>query len=249
MKSNGNKSPSGHTIRERAEQALRKGAPLPDHPQSDADARALLHELQVHQIELHLQNEELVRAQAEAQQAADKYAELFDFGPVGYFILCPLGVIRKLNFAGAALLGSDRQRLTGQPFESFVAPDSRAAFREFWQSVRPGEGRRSCDVRLLRQGRGPCDVLVEATAVESGPGERQAYRLAATDITARKLAEEELRQRLEELRVVNDGLAQFNSVGVDRELRMIELKQEVNALCAAAGQSPRYDLDFGDEPA
>jgi PAS domain S-box-containing protein len=166
---------------------------------TEADTQRLVHELQVHQIELEMQNEELKRARTDAEQAADKYAELFDFAPVGYFVLYPLGVVREVNLRGAALLGLDRRRVTGQPFEPYVAPEFRAQFAEFWSSVRPGESQRSCEVRLLRHGHGPCDVLVEATVVEVGPGERQGYRLAVTDITERKRAEEKLRQFSAEL--------------------------------------------------
>jgi len=67
--------------------------------------------------------------------------------------------------------------------------------------------------------------------------------LNSRDITERKRVEQELRQRLDELKVANEKLAGFNRVAVGRELRMVELKQEVNALCVAAGQPPRYPVE------
>ena len=215
-------SPEARALRQQAEQKLREQPSLTEQRLGDTDARALVHELQVHQIELEMQNEELLRIQAEAQQAADKYTELFDFAPVGYFILYPLGVVREVNLAGAALLGLDRQRVTGQPFEPSVAPDSRAAFAEFIGSLRPGEGRRSCETRLLRHGHGPFDVLVEATVVESGPGERQGYRLAVTEITKRKQAEAEvetLRQHLEQV-------FQERTAEVGQALKLVEAERK-----------------------
>ena len=72
--------------------------------------------------------------------------------------------------------------------------------------------------------------------------------LALSNITARKQAEAEILRRAEELKTVNEELERFNRAMVDREIRMIELKKQVNELCAQAGQPPRYPLDFEKEP-
>ncbi|MBI5388432.1 MAG: PAS domain S-box protein [Verrucomicrobia bacterium] len=264
-------SPDARALRQQAEETLRERQSPPKLPLNDPDTRALVHELQVHQIELEMQNEELQRAHLEARQAADKYAELFDFAPVGYFVLDLGGFIREVSLAGAALLGLERQRVLHQPFDPYVVPDSRGQFAVFWRHLRPDEGRCSCETRLLKHGHGPCDVLVEATVVEDGPG--YGCRLTVTDITARKQAERELerhrdhleelvqartaelqreiagrKQAEEQLRARNAELTEFNELMVDRELRMIELKKEVNALCAAAGQPEPYIIEL-DNPA
>jgi len=68
------------------------------------------------------------------------------------------------------------------------------------------------------------------------------------DITGRKRAEEEIRQRAAAMQVANEELMLFNRVAVDRELRMIELKQEINTLCARLGEPPRHDIAFESEP-
>ena len=67
------------------------------------------------------------------------------------------------------------------------------------------------------------------------------------EIAVRKAAEEEVRRRVEELRVSNEELEDFNSVAVGRELRMVELKREVNELSVQMGKPPRYELDFVDD--
>ena len=258
MKKASTRAPDSRALRQRAEQRLRQRPTLADWPLSEADARAVVHELQVHQIELEMQNEELHRAQAEAEQAADKYTGLFDFAPVGYFVLDPHGVIREVNLAGAALLGLDRRRVTGQPFNQHVAPDGRAEFTAFCRRVCPGEGRCSCETRLLRPGHEAIDVLVEGTATEGESGEGHGCRLAVTDITGRKRAEEKLRQfnaelerrvaeRTGELRARNEELTRFNRGMVGRELRMVDLKREINELCRQTGQPPRYPLDSEHE--
>jgi PAS domain S-box-containing protein len=186
-------TPEAHTLRRRAEKKFLEQQRVAERPPSETDARALVYELQVHQIELEMQNEELQRAQIQAQQVADKYAELFDFAPVGYFVLDPHGLIRQANLAGASLLGLDRQRVVGQSFEQFVASDSRVEFSAFCGNVRMGEGQRSCELRLLHHGHGPCDVLVKGTAAEGESVQDQGCLLALMDLSERKRAEEVLR--------------------------------------------------------
>jgi PAS domain-containing protein len=91
-------------LRQRAEEAKR-GLPVDLDTLSPDAIQTLLHELQVHQIELELQNEELCRVQDELQAAHRKYTQLYDFAPVGYFTLNQAGVIEDVNLAGAVLLG------------------------------------------------------------------------------------------------------------------------------------------------
>jgi PAS domain S-box-containing protein len=152
--------------------------------------RALLHELQVHQIELEMQNEALVKAQAVAREAADNYTELFDFAPVAYFVLDADGVVCDLNLAAATLLGRDRGRVSSQRFERFLRPDQRPEYAAFCDKLRAGGTQNSCELTLLKPDGGFCDVLVEGTVVEKGgsagaPG----WRLAVMDITERRAAE------------------------------------------------------------
>jgi predicted RNase H-like nuclease (RuvC/YqgF family) len=72
---------------------------------------------------------------------------------------------------------------------------------------------------------------------------KQANTSLLSEIAERKKAEEELRQKMEELRASNDELEQFNRASVGRELRMIELKQEINELCRRLGEPPRHAMD------
>ena len=80
-----------------------------------ADARRMLHELQVHQIELELQNEELKQAKAEVDAGLEKYTDLYDFAPVGYFSLGEQGLVLDVNMTGASLLGLARSGITVAP--------------------------------------------------------------------------------------------------------------------------------------
>ena len=181
----------GSALRQRAEQEVRQKPRAPD-PEalSEAEARRLVHELEVHQIELEMQNQELIQAQASAAEAADQATDLFDFAPVSYFVLDPHGAIRKLNLAGAALLGLERSRAVGRVFGLHVAPDSQAAFNRFRQSLSGAEGRRTCELRLLQPKGGFRDVVVEG----AGPGEDKGFRLTVTDVTETQRAQAALQE-------------------------------------------------------
>src|SRR5262249_3469979 len=95
---------------------------------SDPEARRLVHELEVHQMELELQNEELRVARHETEAGLERYTELFDFAPIGHATVEVDYTIREINHAGARLLGKDRSRLLGTSFKNFVDLVDQSAF-------------------------------------------------------------------------------------------------------------------------
>jgi hypothetical protein len=97
-------------------------------PLMEAYTLRLIKELQIHQIELEMQNEELVQAREATEAALRQYTELYDFAPVGYFTLAGDGTISKANLYGAGLLGVDRGKLIHRRFDGFVADPSRKTF-------------------------------------------------------------------------------------------------------------------------
>jgi PAS domain S-box-containing protein len=186
--------PDARVLRQRAEQKLRERQALAKLPPGEIDARALVHELEVHQIELEMQNEELRHAEAQAQEALDKYADLFDFAPLGYFHLTQDGVIREANLAGAALLGLDRSRVVSGRFAAWVAPACLRTFASFRKAVLASETRQTCEIQLLCQGRGALDAQLEGLAPPAQAGLEKTWRLAVLDVWARKQAEAALRK-------------------------------------------------------
>lgn len=101
----------------------------------------LMHELLVHKIELEMQNEELRRAHAVMEEARDRYADLYEFAPVGYITLNRKGMINEINLTGAALLGVDRTKLINQRFSMFIAqPDKDRWHREFMNLIEHAKG-------------------------------------------------------------------------------------------------------------
>ena len=158
---------------------------------SPVDVRALLHELQVHQIELEMQNGELLHTQTAVQEISDKYRDLFDFAPIGYFCLDARGRILDVNLAGAAILGLDRNAVIQKRFAQFLAVECRPAFSRFSDRVLATETKQTCEVRLPRE-RQHVDAMVEGIAAEDHLGQMRLVRAAVIDITARKQAEEKL---------------------------------------------------------
>lgn len=230
-------------LRRRAEARFKIKTPELPPVRSNAEMQRLVHELEVHQIELEMQNEELSRARAEGEKALDNYTDLYDFAPVSYLTLDHEGAIRAANLTAAGLLKVERSRLLGRRFGLFVAEESRLALSVFLEKVFASQGKQSCEVTLTSEGDSPFFAQIEAIALGSG----QECRMAVIDISTRRSVEEHIQRYNEELQTINDELTRFNNASVERELRMIELKQEINELCAQSGQPSRYPLDFEKE--
>ncbi len=88
---------------------------------SSADIEKLVHELQIHQIELQIQNDELRRIEQELTESREKYSDLYDFAPVGYVTCDSQGKILEVNLTACSLLGVERHKLLHKPFHPFVA--------------------------------------------------------------------------------------------------------------------------------
>lgn len=171
----------GQPLQGRAEALWRQ---RPRESRSDVDAHRLLQELEIHRIELELQNEELRLARAEAEAALASYADLYDFAPIAYFTLDPAGTILRANFAGARLLGAERGRLAGQRFGLRVDIPDRPAFADFLARAFADPGTAACEVALIPRDAGP--ILIHLEASRDGPG--RECRVVAEDITARERA-------------------------------------------------------------
>jgi PAS domain S-box-containing protein len=213
-------------LRRRAEAALRAGAaelPL----RSDHETRRLLHELEVHQIELELQNQELREAREETEALLVQYQELYDFAPVGYFTLKPDGTIKASNLAGASLLGLERSRLVGRNFLPFVTPEDRPAFASFLAKVIAGMGKEEVELGLAPLQEGNPLLYVKVEAVTDSAGRR--CRVAVIDITKRKQAEEDLERYREHLEwLVGERTRSLEVEITERRRTELEVK-ELNA--------------------
>ncbi|MGA7965374.1 MAG: PAS domain-containing protein, partial [Gammaproteobacteria bacterium] len=170
---------------------------LEGQPDSD-EIRRLLLDLQVHRIELELQNRELREAQRELEQARDRYADLYDFAPVGYITLERTGKIVEINLTGATILGRERARIVGMPLSTFLPPVELPRLFEHLKSVFRESGKSTTQLRLQPREGDPLDVVLESIAVDSADG-GGFCRTAIVDITKRKQAEDALRRAYDEL--------------------------------------------------
>ena len=124
-------------------------------PTTDWDKARLVHELQVHQIELEMHNEELRHAYEEADYLREHYADIYDFAPVAYFTLDPLGVILDVNLAGAVLLGIKGSQKNRHRFAAFVRADHVDAFNHFVDDVLHTNRKMVCETVLAANSQRP----------------------------------------------------------------------------------------------
>lgn len=168
---------------------------------SDGPLR-LLHELEVHQIELQLQNAELEAARAENEAALEKVTDLYDFAPVGYFSVDEAGVIHEANLTGATMLGVPRSRLLHQQLQSFVAPAGRPAMIAFLRAVFASAGKQVCEALLLSASGQSFWADLQASSATLPQGTPRWCRLTIADVSALKRGEEAQR-RVESLAAAN----------------------------------------------
>lgn len=172
---------SAEELRRRAEERLRAMQQSEDPARSAVDGARLLHELQVHQIELEMQNEALQQARDDMETLLNGYIELYDDAPIGYLTLDRLGNIRQMNLPAARMLGIDRER-KGQPrLALFVAPDDRTTLSDFIEHVFTHGTAPASEITIMGEGAPPVRVRIEGSL--STDGER--CRLVVVDLTTR----------------------------------------------------------------
>ena len=158
-----------------------------------------MHELQVHQEELEAQNEELRETQQLLEASRDRYADLYDFAPIGYTTLDEKGHICEINLTGATILGRERSRLLGTLFSVAVARDDLSLFHGHLRQCQQSRSPVTTELTLAVRERDPIPVQLHSVPILDLVGPTTTYRTAITDITERKQAEKILRLAHDEL--------------------------------------------------
>jgi PAS domain S-box-containing protein len=181
--------------------------------------KELVHELRVHQIELQMQNEELKKAQLALEVSRNKYLDLYDFAPVGFFTFTRGGRIAEVNLTGAALLGAERQELLNRGFGHFVAPENLEQWERHLVSMYKSEEKQSCDLALKREDGATFHARLDSIRLalptaRLPDGQEQAgvsggtpvVRTTVSDITDRKRMDENIRLLATVVRNSNDAV-------------------------------------------
>ncbi|WP_412851741.1 putative bifunctional diguanylate cyclase/phosphodiesterase [Ectothiorhodospira shaposhnikovii] len=167
-------------LRRRAEEKLRERVSDAADPAAESNALALLHELQVHQLELEMQNETLQQARIEAEAARDLFTQLYDHAPMAYFNLDSLGILHRTNLAGARLLGTTRSELAGRHLTGFVNEEDRPRLADLIYKVFAGQASEHAELPVTTLTGISRILRVEACAGQVGS---DLCLLAAVDIT------------------------------------------------------------------
>ena len=187
----------GHALRERAEDIARLQPPLaPAHLQSLSPdvMRLTLHELQVHQIELEMQNEELQTAQGRLDKARARYFDLYDLAPVGYCTVSEQGLITEANLATATLLGVSRSYIVGQPISRFITRAHQDRFYTHRRQVMSTGDAHACELQLIKSDSQPLWVTMTTTTALEDNG-AWVLRVVLNDISASKKMDQLLQDK------------------------------------------------------
>lgn len=180
---------SGSDLRRRAKAQL-ESRPR-GHAEKDSQDQKLMFELEVHQEELKIQNEELRRAQEETAELLKRYTDLYEFAPVGYFTVDADSTVVQANRRAAEMLGRGKNGLSEKHFGLFVVPEDLPAFEDVQARALESEVQQSCELRMTAA-EGIIHAQLHARRVDRT--DPPLLQIAVSDITARKEAERALRE-------------------------------------------------------
>ncbi len=197
-----NKKSEAVILRLKAKELLKNKPASPRSKLSECEIKKRIHELEVTQIELELQNEELIREKKETELAIKKYSELYDFAPSGHFTLTEEGEIIELNLCGAQMLGKERPRLKNSLFGFFVSNDTKPIFNHFLKKVFESKIQQTCDVNISINDSLQMNAHLTGIVAENG----HECLVNVVDLT--KLKQEETK-RVQLLHILNSSLKEI----------------------------------------
>jgi signal transduction histidine kinase len=189
MKNENPKNKAGN-LRNSAENIVKKKSLKSNMNLSETEMLKLIYELEVHQVELELQNEELKLAQAAANSYAEKYHELYDFAPIGYLTLSQDGTISEINLFASQMLNKDRLHLKNSIMGFFISDDTKPAFNHFLRKIYTSGIKQTCEITLSIENKPR--LVVRMTGIISN--DPNLCLVTLLDITDQKRAEDELRK-------------------------------------------------------
>ncbi len=224
-------------LRQKAEELHKMKQSETKTPLAEDEVLRLMQELEIHQIELELQNEELMLAKSASHDIALKYTRFFDLAPIGYFALSYEGTIIEVNLCGANMFGKERLLLVSARFGFFVSDNTKHIFNLFLGQIFSSKAFETCEVTLSMNGNLPVYIQLTGIANENG----MHCLVTAVDITERKLAEQALlfanielafqnkekAKRADELLIANKELAFQNEEKAKRADELLIANKEL----------------------
>lgn len=199
------------TLRQRAEEQFKEKHSKETPYLNETDTNKFIRELEIHEIELNMQNEELFLANEKSEATAIKYTARYDFAPMGYFTLEKDGTILELNNSGSLLLARDPESLLNSNFKLFITEETRESFNSFLQRIISHESKETCEVQFLENEKPSRHIHLEGIGYQK----EKKYLITAIDITEQKEAAEKIRHYTEELERVNAAKDKFFSIIAD----------------------------------
>ncbi len=225
-------------LRKEAESRL-KSFPSLREESSDEDVKKLLHELRVYQIELEMQNQELRDSQIKLEESRDQYSDLFEFAPVGYFILDKNGIILNCNLTGSTMLGVERSKLLRKPFSFVISSDLNeiSVFRRYLRKIFETEEEQSIEILIRRDDETSFFARLNSIMIKDEKGNSINCRMAMTNISKEKKAD------------YMKALVQANLEGQELERQRIaaELHDSINPLLSIASLNIQTIKDAYEE--
>jgi PAS domain S-box-containing protein len=238
------------TNRKKAAPVLTQPADAPVHAENagtrphlpEIEVRRLVQQLEVHQIELEMQNEELRQSQIALEASRNAFAELYDFAPAGYFSYDRQGLVCSVNLPGAHLLGLERQRLLNKPMSLWIADaDGRERFSKHCADVMRREGDDICEIWLQKSDGMKFLARLRSIAkdpVEGTPGSIRSMIVDVTEEAQLKTAlqhayddlENKVKERTSQLLMANERLVQQIAVRKDTEESLRTALKEIKQL-------------------
>ncbi|MCW8933626.1 MAG: ATP-binding protein [Gammaproteobacteria bacterium] len=166
----------------------------------------LEHELQVHQVELEMQNRELREAQSDLEITRDRYADLYDFAPVGYMTFCKKGIVENINITGSSMLKAQRINIIGKPFILWLTSSCVITFFDHIKKVIETDEKIINEFKLKINNSGCVDVRMESVRSLSENKKSYLCQSVIIDITESKRKEEEIHLQARQLKLITDSL-------------------------------------------
>jgi len=212
--------------------SMKSPPPRPSHLRATAETRLaqsltsgvtgrsdkeLVHELQVHQIELEMQNAALVEAQIALEKSRDRFADFYECAPVGYLTITDKGLISDINLTGAVLLGVDRKQLRLKPFARFVKPADADRYRSHFFGALKTDEKLTCELALLRGDGSHVDVRLDSLRLIKDD-QTPVLRVVLTDISGQVALQAELEQYRKFFRLSTDPMCIADPFGCFKEV-------------------------------